>query len=280
MAFRAICLAWLTLWGATPGAAESPRQILFVLDASRSMGEPTRAADHGPARWWRDLVYRLYDVRVPDGAPTPPAKLDQARRVLHGYVAALPAGTVVGLRVFGQRRWRGCEDSELLLELAPVDADRFHRTLDRIQPSPGGPTPIAYALRQGVRDFLLHPLGENALVLITDGQDSCERALPDGGDLLRAEGVDARVHLLCFLRRGQAAPPGFAAAATGTGGLCLPVHDGATLELGIKRALPITASQRLAAALHLQPGSWGGVLAGLVAILLLLVAWALVRSER
>jgi|GEM_PF-4674646 len=278
MTQRTLVILALLFVHAAVARAEGPRQILFLVDASASMGEKV-LTPVGSMGWWQRVVWRLYSVEHRD-APVAEsvAKIDIVRDGLERFVAELPRDTVVGLRVFGQRRWLACQDSERLLGFAPLDLARFRRTLARLQPAPDGDTPLDYALREGARDFLDRPTGRNALILLTDARPGCPGPLPAGDELRRSMGIDLVIHVVGFA--------GAAARATElerltrpTGGLFLTVRDGAAVELALKRAVPLTPVQGVAVALHLHPGARPAVVIALLAVALLLVVWWLVRSE-
>jgi hypothetical protein len=275
--FVALICGWLAV--TVPAAAAAPRQILFLVDASTSMGESVLASVESVG-WWQHVVWRIYSVRhTPTPAAEAVAKIDIVRRTVGRFVGELPTDTAVGLRVFGQRRWLGCEDSERLLDLGPLDVERFRRTLDRLQPGPGGRASLAYAVREGARDFLDRPHGRNTLIVLTDGRDPCPESLPAGDDLARNEGIDLAITVLAFAgATGRVAE--LLHLTSPTGGLLLTVRDGASLELGLKRAVPLTPAQQVAVALHLHPESQPIVAAALLAVVLLLVMWWLIRSER
>jgi len=280
MTQRSLALILVLLFAhAAPVRAAGPRQILFLVDASASMGE-TVLAPVESVGWWQRVVWRLYSVEHRD---TPSAeavaKIDIVRRGLERFVDQLPRGTVVGLRVFGQRRWLGCEDSERLLALAPLDGEQFRRTLARVQPAPGGRTPLAFAVQEGARDFLDRATGRNALIILTDAHPGCPSPLPAGDQLRRSMGIDLVIHVVGFA--GAAARATELERLTGpTGGLLVTVRDGAAVELALKRAVPLTPAQEVAVALHLHPGARPAVVITLLAVGLLLVVWWLVRSEK
>jgi len=278
MTRRTLLILALLFVHASLARAEGPRQILFVVDASASMGE-TVLTPVGSLGWWQRVVWRLYSVEHRDApAAESVAKIDIVRDGLERFVAELPRDTVVGLRVFGQRRWLACQDSERLLGLAPLDIERFRRTLARVQPAPGEATPLNYAVREGARDFLDRPTGRNALIIFSDARPGCPGPLPAGDELRRSMGIDLVIHVVGFA--------GAAARATElerltrpTGGLFLTVRDGEEVELALKRAVPLTPVQEVAVALHLHPGARPAVVIALLAVVLLLVVWWLVRSE-
>jgi hypothetical protein len=281
MTMAAPIVAMICCWLAVvvPAAAESPRQILFLVDASTSMGESLLASVESVG-WWQRFVWRVYSIhnRPPSAAEAVP-KIDMVRRVLERFADELPADTAVGLRVFGQRRWLGCKDSERLIDLGPLDVERFRRTLDRVQPGLGGPTAVAYAVREGARDFLDRPHGRNTLIVLTDGRDWCPEPLPVGDELARSEGLDLAISVLSFTAVPERTEE-LSHLTAPSGGVFLTVRDATSIELGLKRAVPLTPVQEVAVTLHLRPESQPVIAVALVAIVLLLVMWWLIRSER
>lgn len=112
------------------------------------------------------------------------SRMDAAKRVLNGVVAAIPQtpGINVGLRIYGHQgdnseagRAVSCASSDLLVPLEGVDVPKLTDELASLQPT--GWTPIALSLNEASNDF---PPGDedntNAIVLVTDGLETC------GGD--------------------------------------------------------------------------------------------------
>lgn len=266
----------LAILVATPAAA-SPSTLLLAIDASPSMAGEVATPPAGVG-WWRTLLVRAYGLD-----PAPPVagdKLGVVRAALVRYAAHLPPATVVGVRVFGQQRWQGCEDSQLLLPPAPLERARLAAVLARLQPSAAGRTPLAHALKEAVRDLLtLPPGGDHHIILITDATDRCTDALSKGGILTGETGVLATIDVITLGLTSEAAAP-LALATAGTGGHLYVATDATTLEIALRRCLPLTPRQQIAAALRLHPGGWPIAVAAVVLLLLALVAWIEVRSER
>lgn len=108
--------------------------------------------------------------RDQDGA----RKIDAAKRALRNLINEIPAGTPLGLRVFGQRgalsaSRSACRDSDLLLPVRPVRRSAMRSALGTFEAR--GWTPLAYALAKGAKDL---PAGRRgSVVLISDGVDEC-----------------------------------------------------------------------------------------------------------
>ena len=146
-------------------------------------------------------------------------KFAAAKRALKQVADALPAGTDVGLRVYGSEiaeskaeNPKACQDTKLVMPIGPLDRSKMYKAVDSFQAV--GETPIAYSLGKAVDD--LGDSGRRVLVLISDGEESCAgdpcpvaRKLADKGvDLqFNAVGLDvsskARKQLKCIAEAGN-----------------------------------------------------------------------------
>jgi Mg-chelatase subunit ChlD len=138
--------------GGKPALSLSERAVEIVFDASNSM-------------WGRM-----------QGQP----KISVAKAILQDSLEWFPADLKVALRVYGhqhKRERRHCEDSQLLVPLESGDRERIRSAIDEFRPR--GQTPLAYSLEQIAGDFGEFD-GERAVVLVTDGIESC------GGDPVAA----------------------------------------------------------------------------------------------
>ena len=128
-------------------------------------------------------------------------KIDAAKSAIRQTVAGLPDGSVVALRYYGhrvaqERKDESCRDTELVVQFQPLDKARFLGALDKAVPR--GQTPIAYSLQQAAQDFGAPSDEERALILVSDGIETC------GGDPLAtvrdltAKGFKVKVHTIGF----------------------------------------------------------------------------------
>jgi von Willebrand factor type A domain len=128
-------------------------------------------------------------------------KIDAAKSAIRETVSGLPDGSVVALRYYGhrvpqERKDESCKDTELVVQFQPLDKSRFLGALDKAVPR--GQTPIAYSLQQAAQDFGAPSDEERALILVSDGIETC------GGDPLAtvrdlaAKGFKVKVHTIGF----------------------------------------------------------------------------------
>jgi von Willebrand factor type A domain-containing protein len=128
-------------------------------------------------------------------------KIEAAKSAIRQTVAGIPDGSVVALRYYGhrvaqERKEESCRDTELVVQFQPLDKARFLGALDKAVPR--GQTPIAYSLQQAAQDFGAPSDEERAMILVSDGIETC------GGDPLAtvreltAKGFKVKVHTIGF----------------------------------------------------------------------------------
>jgi Mg-chelatase subunit ChlD len=152
-----------------PALSLSDRAVDIVVDASGSM--------------WGQLGGR--------------SKMSIAKDILSDALQWLPEDLMLGLRVYGHQHGReehNCQDSQLLVSFGPGSRERIRRAIPTFKPR--GQTPLGYSLEQVAGDFGDFR-GERAVVLVTDGIESC------GGDPVAAaralhERSDVTVHVIGF----------------------------------------------------------------------------------
>lgn len=101
------------------------------------------------------------------------SKWAAAQETLAANLTNVPDQINVGLRVFGQSD--SCTESELLIEPAPAQADLIRDEIEALAPS-GSQSPLSEALVNAFNDLNLGPDERNALIVLTDGADSCDPA--------------------------------------------------------------------------------------------------------
>ncbi len=128
------------------------------------------------------------------------SKIQAAKEALTGVVNALPADSLVGLRVYGHRipntdEKRGCRDTELISPVGPLDRSGMRRQIRSFNAK--GFTPIGLSLQKGARD--LPAEGERTIVLVSDGIDTCAPPPPcEVAKRLSKQGVELRIDTVGF----------------------------------------------------------------------------------
>jgi len=151
-----------------PVMSLNDRAVEIVVDASRSM-------------WGRM-----------DGEP----KMAVAKEILQDVSYWFPEDLDLALRAYGSTspsNNNDCADSTLLVPFGDENREPIRQAIDALRPL--GQTPIAFALNEAARDFGSLQ-NDRALVLVTDGIESCGGDPVQAAQQLREQGI--MVHLIGF----------------------------------------------------------------------------------
>jgi len=207
--FATVCLAAVLT---CMSAAQARNTVLFIFDASNSM--------------WGQI----------DGV----AKIETARETLNEALAALESEAGIGLLAFGHRRSGDCDDVEVLADVDALSGAELQALVDGI--TPRGRTPLAGSLRAGGDLLIGRGTGGGAIVLISDGIETC------GGDPcgvaaeLRQSGVEVRVHTVGFDVDAEAERQ-LACIAEAGGGRYFHAADGPALRTAMAEVRQVAQAQ-------------------------------------
>ncbi len=120
-----------------------------------------------------------------------------AKEVLDDLVATtLPENIGFALRVFGNREPSSCR-TDLELELEPLDRDKARAVISAIEPQQFAYTPIADSLARVASD-LDSVSGRRTVVLVTDGEESCDGDVEATIKKLKSSGIDVQLNVIGF----------------------------------------------------------------------------------
>lgn len=154
-------------------------KLLLVLDSSGSMKQPAG-----------------------DGH----SKIDNAKRALNQLVDSLDTAAPVGMRVYGatvfdKSQPGACTDSQLAVPIGPAgDKSALKAAIARYKPY--GETPIAYSLLQAGND--LGTSGQRSIVLVSDGEETCDADPCAVAKSLADKGIDLRIDVIGLGVSGKA----------------------------------------------------------------------------
>jgi hypothetical protein len=161
-----LILGFLVIGG--PQVSQGAANVLFILDGSGSMQGQV------------------------EGKP----KIDIAKQVLAALLKDLPADTKVGLMVYGHRSEKNCKDIEMLAPVGQHDLNQLVKRLQAIKPK--GKTPLAYSLEQSTPVFANFSGQNNAVVLVSDGIETCGGDPCKTAEKLAAANIGLKVHVVGF----------------------------------------------------------------------------------
>ncbi|WP_050349099.1 VWA domain-containing protein [Arsenicicoccus sp. oral taxon 190] len=212
-------------------------------------------------------------------------RMEGAQEALRSVVADLPSDALVGLRVYGSRvKVRGraapgspaCTDSRLVVPVGPLDRRALTTAIGGFRPH--GDTPIGYTLDQVAGD--LGGSGTRAVVLVSDGEESCSADPCAAAKALAAKGIGLQVHTVGLEVR-RAAQQQLQCVADATGGT---YHDATSQDLTRTISDVVTRARQAGAGWSVRglgaPGG-GEVNPGWIGggVLLLLLLWLLGRRR-
>ena len=124
-------------------------------------------------------------------------RIDIAKATLSALLRdTVPAGTPFALRVFGHLEADSCR-TDLEVPLAPLDTDAVLGLIGGIEAMNLARTPIAHSLDL-VESDLSTVDGERVVILITDGEETCDGDPAAAISTLRGKGTDLRVNIVGY----------------------------------------------------------------------------------
>jgi hypothetical protein len=172
---------------ATSGYREAPGPGLLSVVSAAEGGTAARAAVELILDASGSMLQRLDGKR----------RINIAKEVLIEAVTEhIPPGTPVALRVFGHKEPDACR-TDLEVPLAPLDLAAAARAIDGIRAMNLARTPIADSLAAVVGD-VGDTGGRVVIVLVTDGEETCEGDPAEVIESLSARGFDVSLNIVGF----------------------------------------------------------------------------------
>ena len=149
-------------------AQEGNKNILFIFDASGSMKTSLQGK----------------------------SKLSIAKEVMSDLVVDLPQDANVGLEVYGNKEGAQCNSIEVMVPLKKLDVGALRNAISSMIAK--GKTPIAASLEKGAA-LLRNLPGEKALILVSDGEETCGGdPIVTAGKIRQEFGIDVVIHAVGF----------------------------------------------------------------------------------
>tara|TARA_R110000823_G_scaffold210224_12_gene340540 strand:+ start:7821 stop:9731 length:1911 start_codon:yes stop_codon:yes gene_type:complete len=184
-------------------------------------------------------------------------RIEIARRTLQSLVNdTIPPGTPFALRVFGHREADSCR-TDLEIPLAPLDRQAASAVIAGVQAMNLAKTPIADSLARTEAD-LAGVTGERVIVLLTDGEETCDGSPADVIAALRAGGNEVRISIVGLAIDDAALEKTFARWAELGGGAYFPVAEESALGAALVSAVNPVFTVRDAQGEEVATGVAGG----------------------
>ncbi len=165
-------------------------------------------------------------------------RIEIAKRALSDLVdGSLTAGTPFALRVFGHKEVDSCR-TDLEIPLAPLSVAQAKQKIEGIEAMNLAKTPIAASLL-AVKDDLAGVEGPVTVVLVTDGEETCDGDSKEAIAELERAGFSVRVNIVGFAIDDMLLKEQFEDWARAGGGRYLDVGEADQLGAAISRSLEV-----------------------------------------
>lgn len=123
------------------------------------------------------------------------------RTAVANTLGTIPQDTFVAVRLYGHRveqtnKTESCKDTELSIPFAPLQKDAIIQKINAVTPK--GYTPIAYSLEQSRQDFLATRESNKTIILMTDGEETCDGDPIAVINKMKADGFNVTIHTIGF----------------------------------------------------------------------------------
>lgn len=163
----------------------------------------------------------------------------------------------VVFRTYGRNRGNDCSDLEVVQGLSRFNRDALQALVSGLQPAVGGMTPLGASLRAAGED-LQAAEGNTAIILVTDGEESCNGD-PAGEAASFVTGTDQRkVHVIGFAIDNQQAADQLRQIAESGKGLYFDAGDSAQLAEALRQTITLSYQIEDANGQIVQSGTVGG----------------------
>ena len=157
------------------------------------------AADESPTPCTEDAMI-VFDASgsmagsLAEGIGAKIRRIDEVRKALAQALPRVVHYRRIGLITYGPGSYKQC-NVELKMRPQPNAAQQILHDVSSLNPS--GKTPLTAAVEQAaeVLDYRAEP---GVVVLLTDGEETCEGAPCDLGNKLKAQGLQLTVHVIGF----------------------------------------------------------------------------------
>jgi hypothetical protein len=163
-------------------------------------------------------------------------RVEIARETLAGLVThTIPPGVGFALRVFGHREAGSCR-TDLEIPLGPLDPAAAGAAINSVEAKNLARTPLARSIELAGGD-LANVQGKRLLIVLTDGEETCDGDAATAIEALRARGWDITVNIVGFAIDDTALQAEFAAWAELGGGAYFNAADREELNEALTQAM-------------------------------------------
>ena len=165
------------------------------------------------------------------------SKVEIARETVAGVIGDWNPQNHLGLVAYGHRRKGDCNDIETLIEPGPLDAGSYLKTVNGLNAL--GMTPLTAAVKHAAA-ALKYSEQKATVILVSDGEETCNLDPCAVGAELEKSGVDFTAHVIGFDVANPQHQAQLRCLAENTGGRYFNARDAAELDAAIHGAVGVS----------------------------------------
>ncbi len=235
-----------------------PNETIEILVYSQTQGDRAWVALHPPAAdgssqgiWYQGNIELIIDasgsMAAKIGGRT---KMDIAKQALTDLLLSIPSNKFVSVRAYGHRKKDDCNDIELISGFAEPRTGLAAK-INSLKPL--GKTPLSNSITAAAKDFAGTAGHDNTIILITDGEETCNADPCAAAKLAHESGVKVKINVIGFKidpkERAQ-----LECIANAGGGKYVSANDAAELAAATKQvAAPVISNPAPAPAATANP---------------------------
>ena len=182
------------------------------------------------------------------------AKITIAKETMNLILKDLPSNINLGLVAYGHRRKGDCDDVEPLIPLSPPDVKAFMAKINGLNPK--GKTPMIRSI-QNTADAIKHLEDETTILLVSDGEETCDPEPCNFIAELKKLGIKFKLHVVGF-DVGGATEEQLKCMAKAGNGEYFPARDASKLKEALNTVIEKTVVKNLKVSVFLNGDPIGG----------------------
>lgn len=190
-------------------SAHAAEKMMLVLDASGSM--------------WGQIQGKT--------------KIEIARETVAALLQDWRPEDELGLEVYGHRSKGDCKDIEVMIPVGPLSKETFLTTVNALNPK--GMTPISDSVIAAA-EALKFTEQKSTVILVSDGEETCNRNPCEVARELEARGVEFTAHVVGFDVGKPEHQAQLRCLAENTGGKYFTARNAAELKQALRTAVQVT----------------------------------------
>src|ERR1043166_4009032 len=165
-------------------------------------------------------------------------KMEIAKQALTELLLSIPSTTNVAVRAYGHRKKDDCSDIELIANFGEARSGIPAR-VNALKPL--GKTPLSGSINASAKDFVGKEGQENTVILITDGEETCNADPCAAAKVAHESGIKVKINVIGFKIEAKERAQ-LECIANAGGGKYVSANDASELTAATKQVAQVAAA--------------------------------------